>query len=65
MGKEPWVDREECIGCGTCVEDCPEVFRLDNDDKSECYNPSGATEEAIQTAMDDCPVQCIHWRDQE
>ena len=19
----PWVDKEECTGCGTCVEECP------------------------------------------
>ena len=19
----PWVDKDECIGCGTCVEECP------------------------------------------
>lgn len=63
MPKTPWVDREECISCGVCVDMCPEVFMLDDDDKSECYNPDGAPEEEIQKAMDDCPVQCIHWRE--
>jgi len=19
----PWVDRDECVGCGVCVEECP------------------------------------------
>lgn len=63
MAKTPWVEKEECIGCGACTDECPEVFQLDDDDKSECYNPTGAPEEEIQKVIDDCPTQCIHWRE--
>ena len=32
------IDREGCIGCGLCVEICPEVFRIaDGDGLSETY----------------------------
>jgi ferredoxin len=63
MARVPWVEKEECIGCGACVEECPAVFRMDKEDLSECYNPQGATEEEIQAAIDACPVQCIEWKD--
>jgi len=61
MAKTPVVDQEECISCGLCVEVCPGVFRLNDRDVSEVYNPTGAPEGKIQEAMDSCPVQCIHW----
>jgi ferredoxin len=61
MAKTPIVDQEECISCGVCAEVCSEVFRLNDRDVSEVYNPSGAPEEKIQEAIDSCPVQCIHW----
>jgi len=41
----------------------PEVFQLNDKDLSEVYNPTGASEEKIQEAMDSCPVQCIHWEE--
>ncbi len=63
MSKIPVVDPDECISCGLCVETCPEVFRLNDKDLSEVYNPTGASEEKIQEAIDSCPVQCIHWEE--
>ncbi len=61
MAKAPVVEQSECISCGLCAEICPEVFRLNDQDISEVYNPSGAPEDKIQEAIDGCPVQCIHW----
>jgi ferredoxin len=61
MSKTPRVDQEACISFGIWVEICPEVFRLDDRDLSEAYNPAGAPEEKIQEAIDSCPGQCIHW----
>jgi len=64
MAKTPYVDKEECISCQLCVTNLPDVFRMDEDDKAECYNPTGATEEEIQlNAIDVCPVTCIHWEE--
>lgn len=64
MSKIPWVDKDECISCGLCVSNVPDVFRYDAEGKAECFNPEGATEEEIQDgAIDVCPVQCIHWKD--
>lgn len=61
MARTPVVDRDDCISCGACVDECPDVFRMDKDEKSEVYNPTGASEDDIQNAIEICPVECIHW----
>ena len=63
MAKIPVVDQEECVGCGNCVETCPDVFCLNDDGVAEAHDPNGATEEDIQEAIDSCPVECISWED--
>jgi len=64
VAKVPWVDQEECISCGLCISNVPEVFRFADDGKAECYDPNGASEEQIQSeAIDVCPVSCIHWKE--
>jgi ferredoxin len=63
MAREVWVDEEECISCGLCIDNVPEVFRFADSGKAECFDPAGASEETIQSeAIDACPVQCIHWK---
>ncbi len=61
MAKIPVVNQSECISCGVCVEICPGVFRLNDESISEVFDPAGDSEEKIQEAIDNCPVQCIHW----
>lgn len=62
MSKAPWVDEEKCTGCGLCIANIPEVFRLADNGKAECYNPDGASEREIQeAAVDVCPALCILW----
>lgn len=64
MAQRVYIDEEECIGCGTCVEICEEVFMLNEEtDKAEVIKPEGAPEELIQEAIDSCPVECIHWEE--
>ncbi|HEY5997135.1 MAG TPA: ferredoxin [Candidatus Deferrimicrobiaceae bacterium] len=64
MSKIVFVDQDECIGCGLCASNVPDVFRMDDSGKAEVYDPAGATEETIQAeAIDVCPVSCIHWRE--
>jgi ferredoxin len=56
-----YVDKETCIGCGLCPSICPEVYRMDDDDKAV------AQEEDIddkylddaKDAEDQCPVAAI------
>jgi len=64
MAKQAWVDQDECISCGLCIENVPDVFRFAENGKAECYAPDGATEEEIENnAIDACPVSCIHWKE--
>ena len=55
------IDEDECIGCGSCEEICPEVFKLD--EKAEVIKPEGGPEDLIEEAMETCPVECIHWEE--
>ena len=62
MARNVSIDEDECIGCGTCEEICPQVFRLDaKTEKAEVIQPQGGPENLIQEAIDNCPVDCIHW----
>jgi len=64
MTRRVFIDEEECIGCGTCQELCPDVFELDDDtQKARVIMPEGGPEELIEEAMESCPVSCIHWED--
>lgn len=67
------IDREECIACGACYSDCPEVFEENEEDGFsqivEEYRTGGELgvgevpedlEECARTAADGCPVEIIH-----
>ena len=34
--KQVKIDQDECIGCGACVELCPDIFAFD-DDQNKAY----------------------------
>lgn len=57
--KQVRIDREECIGCGTCVELCPEVFAMGEDDKAEVIKEEGGDQACIDEAIASCPTSCI------
>jgi ferredoxin len=64
MSNRVCIDEDECIGCGSCEEICPEVFKLNEDkEKAEVIKPEGGPEDLIQEAIDTCPVSCIHWEE--
>jgi len=55
------VDADACTGCGLCVETCPEVFEMGDDDVAKVKAdpvPAGAEESAKQAA-EDCPSEAI------
>ena len=67
------IDREECIACGACWEDCPEVFEEDEMEGTtrltEAYRVDGdpavgqVPDElggCVRTAAEGCPVEAIH-----
>jgi ferredoxin len=64
MARVVIVDRDECIGCGTCEGICPEVFQLNEETgTSVVIKPEGGPEDLIEEAIDPCPVEAIHWEE--
>jgi ferredoxin len=63
MARTVMVVKEECTSCNLCVEMCPEVFKLNDDQLCEVINPKGAPEDKIQECIDSCPAQCIKWKE--
>ena len=57
------INKQKCIGCGTCCALCGEFFEMDNDNKSNVKKGKqgelkdvGCAKEAAEA----CPVQCIN-----
>lgn len=54
------IDRDGCIGCGLCVDICPEVFRIAEDGLSTVIPGADGSDDKIVEAADNCPVDVIH-----
>ena len=65
------IDRDDCISCGNCWQECPEVFVEHADGLSavvETYRIGGdlgrgeipGLEECARRAAEGCPVEIIH-----
>jgi ferredoxin len=59
MDKKIIVDKNKCIGCGTCVALAPEIFEMDNNGKSIVKKGPIINEETLKLAVDSCPSQAI------
>ncbi len=56
------IDDDECVGCESCVDLCPDVFEMDEEaEKAIVITPEGGDETCIQEAIDTCPTECIEW----
>ncbi len=56
---KPVINKEACIGCGSCEGIAPEVFKL-NDGKAEviALDDYAPLKEKIDQAVTSCPTQC-------
>ena len=55
------VDQDTCIGCGMCIDICPEIFKYNDEDKSESVLdevPEDLKDKADEAAQI-CPVEAI------
>ena len=60
MAEKVSIDQDECIGCETCVELCPAVFRFnDGTGKAEVIDGADGDAECVDEAIASCPVNCI------
>ena len=55
------IDKDLCIGCGTCEGICPEVFEVRDDGKSHVKGGADLEEnkEGIKEAEESCPESAI------
>ena len=61
MSKKVRIDEDECIGCESCVEICPDVFRFNEEtDKAEVIDEDAGGEDCVDEAVASCPAECIH-----
>ena len=63
MARRIVIDEDECEGCESCVELCPDVFAFDEDTEKARVIAPESEDECVEEAMDSCPVDCIHWED--
>ena len=52
------VDKEKCIGCGSCEATCPEVFEL-KDGKAQVKPGADTSKSCVKEAIEACPVDAI------
>lgn len=54
------VDEEACIGCGACVDICPDVFQMQGDKAAVSIQElSDENIKCAKEAEDTCPVDAI------
>jgi ferredoxin len=54
------IDTYLCSGCATCVEMCPDVFRMDEvTEKAELVEVDPEITDDIHQAAAFCPEKCI------
>jgi len=55
------VNKNDCISCGLCVNICPNIFTMDEDNKSEVVKQPSTKEEiaCAKEAIKSCPVEAI------
>lgn len=59
------IDTYLCNGCASCVEICPEVFRMDEmTGKAELVTADPEITEAVFQAAAYCPEKCIEIKEE-
>jgi len=53
------VDKNKCVGCGTCAGIAPEVFTLESDGKAAPISQDPKHAEQAKMAAKMCPVGAI------
>ena len=57
------INFDECIGCGVCMQVCPEVFGLDEESGKAVlldYEHSDDNANLVKEAADSCPIGCVN-----
>ncbi|MBW2218140.1 MAG: ferredoxin [Deltaproteobacteria bacterium] len=58
----PVINIGICTDCGSCMEVCPTVFKLNNETgQIEVIDLPKYTEDDVREAISVCPANCIAW----
>jgi ferredoxin len=52
------IDEDACMGCEACVELCPDVFEMTDDEKA-IVKDADSDDECVDEAIDSCPGEAI------
>ena len=57
---EASINKEDCVGCGLCVDDCPDIFEMQEDVAAVKVEevPENLVN-AVKEAAENCPVDAI------
>ncbi len=58
--KQVWIE-DTCVGCGSCVGICPEVFELEGELATIKKGADLSLDKKIIDAVEACPVEAIHY----
>jgi ferredoxin len=58
--KQTWIE-DTCVGCGSCVEICPEVFELIDEMATIKKDADLSLDMKIIESAEACPVEAIHY----
>ncbi len=54
------VDEDACVGDGSCVEVCPEIFEMDGEiARTKMEEVPQELQDSCRQAADECPVEAI------
>jgi len=53
------VINEDCMGCESCVELCPDVFEMNSDGDRATVKAPDSTLDCVDEAIDACPASAI------
>jgi ferredoxin len=53
------IDKDACIGCGTCAALCSDVFELGSDGKAHIKEGADTNKPCVKEAAEACPVNAI------
>lgn len=63
MGKQVYVNKIKCKGCGSCEEISPQAFEMDQGfEKADFIGDGGKIDEKVlEKAASICPAKCIEF----